>query len=244
MARWFRAYDDALHDPKVQSLPPILFKFWFNLLCVASKYDGLIPPLSELQALLKARSNYVEAHIQGLLKRGLIDEVDGGYEPHNWRKFQYKSDSSTDRVRAHRDAKRNVSETPPDNRVQRTDTEKKDPAAAGSSSNVVPFTPDAEPDPEDSYEDQFWAHEKKCAAAGIPKSMMGQLAQLHGGDFHTALLNLKDALRAKGPRPYLAKTIQNIRREHQVAEAPKPTADGTMAWCGDKLKPGYGDTWM
>lgn len=116
--RWFRTYDDALHDPKVQSLPPILFKFWFNLLCVASKNDGVIPPLSELQHVLKARSNYLEAHIQALLKRGLIDEVNGRMEPHNWRKRQYKSDVSTPRVQAHRNAKRNVSETPPEYREQ------------------------------------------------------------------------------------------------------------------------------
>lgn len=118
MSRWFRAYDDALHDPKVQGLPPALFKFWFNLLCVASKNGGFIPPLDELKTVLKARLDHVETHVKDLLKRGLLDETDGRIEPHNWPKRQYKSDVSTPRVRAHRDAKRNVSETPPDNRVQ------------------------------------------------------------------------------------------------------------------------------
>ena len=31
---WFRFYHGALHDPKVQSLRPELFKFWVNLLCL------------------------------------------------------------------------------------------------------------------------------------------------------------------------------------------------------------------
>lgn len=133
MSRWWRAYDDALHDPKVQSLPPVLFKFWFNLLCVASKYDGLIPPLSELKALLKARSDHIEHHLQDLLRRGLIDDKDGCFEPHNWQKRQYKSDLSTPRVQQYRNAKCNVSETPPDNRVQITDTEKIKPLSETSS---------------------------------------------------------------------------------------------------------------
>lgn len=123
MSRWWRAYDDALHDPKVQGLPPTLFKFWFNLLCVASKYGGLIPPLDELKTVLRARSDHVEAYLKELLKRGLVDEIDGRLEPHNWRKRQYKSDLSTPRVNQHREAKRNVSETPPDNRVQNTETD-------------------------------------------------------------------------------------------------------------------------
>lgn len=54
-----------------------------------------------------------------MIRGGLIDPLEHGYEPHGWSKFQYKSDVSTERVHKHR-AKRNVSETPPDTE---TDTE-------------------------------------------------------------------------------------------------------------------------
>lgn len=125
MGRWWRAYDDALDDPKVQMLPPVLFKFWFNLLCVASKYEGLIPPTSELVARLKARSSHVQHHLEALIERGLVDRTERGLEPHNWLKRQYKSDSSTERVKRFRNVARNVTETPPEYRVQITDTESK-----------------------------------------------------------------------------------------------------------------------
>ena len=117
MSRWWRAYDDALHDPKVQSLPPRLFKAWFNILCVASKYDGRLPDMDTLKRLLGVRLDYTWLLVKELVRRGLIDELDGRFEPHNWRKFQYKSDNSTPRVKRFR----TVSETPPEYRVQSTE---------------------------------------------------------------------------------------------------------------------------
>lgn len=118
MSRWWRAYDEALNDPKLQGLPPPLFKFWFNMMCVASQHGGVIPPLDVLKTALKARLDHVKTHVKTLLDCGLIDEIDGNLEPHNWRKRQYKSDSSTERVQAHRVAKCNVSETPPETETE------------------------------------------------------------------------------------------------------------------------------
>lgn len=146
MSRWFRVYDDAMHDPKVQSLPPRLFKFWFNLLCVASKHDGVIPPLSDLKELLKVRLDYVKDHLKELLERGLLDEIDGRIEPHNWRKRQYKSDVSTPRVKAHREAAGNVSETPPENRVQIQKDVDGDDARARDPVPAIPAEPKLEPE--------------------------------------------------------------------------------------------------
>lgn len=146
MSRWFRVYDDAMHDPKVQSLPPRLFKFWFNLLCVASKNDGVIPPLSDLKELLKVRLDYVKDHLKELLERGLIDEIDGRIEPHNWRKRQYKSDVSTPRVKARREAAGNVSETPPENREQIQIQKEVDDGDDAQAREPTP-APSAEPKP-------------------------------------------------------------------------------------------------
>ena len=42
MTRWFRAYDDALNDPKVQRLPGELFKAWFKLSGRAAEFATIL----------------------------------------------------------------------------------------------------------------------------------------------------------------------------------------------------------
>ena len=46
--RWFRFYASAVDDPKIQTLPDPLFRTWINLLCLASKADGVIPSGKQL----------------------------------------------------------------------------------------------------------------------------------------------------------------------------------------------------
>lgn len=120
MSRWFRFYSDAIRNPKVAALSDSDYRLWTELLSVAADNDGLIPCLEALKSLLRRRSDHLYAAVERLVKGGLIDRVEDGFEPHNWRKFQYKSDSSTDRVKRFRAVSRNVSETPPDTE---TDTE-------------------------------------------------------------------------------------------------------------------------
>lgn len=120
MSRWFRFYNDTFTNPKVLSLSDREFRLWVRLLSIASLNDGLIPPLTALKRLLNARLDHLSTGVNNLVSLGLIDIVGGGYTPHNWRKFQYKSDNSTQRVRKHRDGSGNVSVTPPDTE---TDTE-------------------------------------------------------------------------------------------------------------------------
>jgi hypothetical protein len=129
MSRWFRFYDDALNDPKVQSLPPALFKAWVNLLCLASKNDGRLPPVADVAFALRVKNEAAAKVLHLLCDAGLVDTIDGDsvLEPHNWSQRQFKSDNSTARVQEHRKLKRfsNVSpavtETPPEQ--NRTDTE-------------------------------------------------------------------------------------------------------------------------
>ena len=109
--QWFRVYGDMIHDPKVQTLRPELFKFLINIWCVTSLQDGNIPTPTSIAYALRMRVDKVERLIKELVHLGLIDLVDGRFEPHNWRKRQYKSDNVYDRVKRFRDKKRNVSET-------------------------------------------------------------------------------------------------------------------------------------
>jgi hypothetical protein len=50
---WLRLYIKVLNDPKVQNLSDRLFRAWINLLCVASKYRGVLPEIEELAFLLR-----------------------------------------------------------------------------------------------------------------------------------------------------------------------------------------------
>src|SRR5262245_56182005 len=93
MSRWWRAYDEALHDPKLQRLPAPLFRTWFNLLCIASKNDGVFPAISEVAFELRVTEHKAAEAITALSMAGLIDKRDDGiFEPHNWNVRQFKSD--------------------------------------------------------------------------------------------------------------------------------------------------------
>lgn len=121
MSRWFRFYSEAMRNPKVLRLSDKDFRLWVNVLAVASENDGHIPPDDDLKLVLGVRLDHLQGGLNRLISGGLIDPLEHGYEPHNWSKFQYKSDTSTDRVQKHR-AKRNVSVTPPDTETETEDT--------------------------------------------------------------------------------------------------------------------------
>ena len=125
MARWFRLYSEALNDPKVQRLDGETFKFWINVLCLASENDGRLPDVPDMAFALRMDENACLTVVERLLNGGLIDRANGGangwhYAPHGWAKRQYKSDGSTERVKRFRQRSKAVTETPPDTD---TDTE-------------------------------------------------------------------------------------------------------------------------
>lgn len=136
MSRWFRAYDDALNDPKLQRLPAEHFKVWFNLLCVASANNGILPPVEELSFSLRLSEVTTNEYLSALIDAGLLDSEYGTLSPHNWKSRQFQSDASTERVKRFRNGQRNVSETPPETE-QITDTEQKAIADARASEAVI-----------------------------------------------------------------------------------------------------------
>lgn len=130
---WFRFYTEALDDPKVQRLPPHLFKTWVNLLCLAGQNGGMIPSIDDIAFKLRMSAQDAESHVSDLILAGLIDITENGRTPHNWSARQFQSDCSTERVKKHRKIKaetpcnvsETVTETPPDTeQIQnRTDSE-------------------------------------------------------------------------------------------------------------------------
>lgn len=125
--RWFRFYDAALDDPKVQRLPDNAFRAWVNLMCLASRNDGKISKSYEdLSFSLRKSAGKTRELLTVLIEAGLVDEIENGFEPHNWDIRQYKSDVSTDRVKRFRKRCETVSETPPDTEQIQSRTEQKD----------------------------------------------------------------------------------------------------------------------
>lgn len=134
MARWFRFYAEALNDPKVQRLDGETFKFWVNMLCIASENDGRLPDITDMAFALRMDEHACLTVVERLLNGGLIDRLSGGpngwhHAPHGWSKRQYKSDGSTERVKRYRERSKGVSETPSETEAD-TETEKNNKAYA------------------------------------------------------------------------------------------------------------------
>lgn len=110
MSRWFRLYDDMIHDAKILRLSDEMFRAWITLLCLASKNEGKLPPAADIAATLREKQTKVATWIAALRGGGLLDEVDGVFVPHNWEGRQFKSDSSNERVKRYRQRKCNVTE--------------------------------------------------------------------------------------------------------------------------------------
>jgi len=126
MSRWFRFYAEAMRNPKVIRLSDADFRLWMKLLSIASENDGIVPEIGDLKLVLNARLDHLLGALKRLISGGLIDPLEVGYKPHGWEKYQYKSDTSNERVAKHR-AKGNVTVTPPDTEAE---TEKKESADA------------------------------------------------------------------------------------------------------------------
>lgn len=110
MSRWFRYYDEALDDPKVQRLSGDLFKTWINLLCLASKSNGKLPSNDDIAFRLRISVQDAQLRTEDLIMAGLIDiGPDRALSMHGWTERQYVSDTSSARVRKHR---KNKAETP------------------------------------------------------------------------------------------------------------------------------------
>ena len=124
--RWWRAYEGAVDDPKLQLMPPALFKSWFNLVCLSSANGGKLPPISTVAFKLHIAEGKAKHVVAELTARHLFDQISGEFVPHNWELRQYKSDvtdpTAAKRMRNYRNRRRNatVTVTPP--RVQNTDS--------------------------------------------------------------------------------------------------------------------------
>src|SRR6476469_9994252 len=141
MSRWWRAYDEAVDDPKLQQLRPELFKAWFNICCVTSQNGGKLPSLSSVAFKLRVKPDKARAIVEELKAADLIDDDGiGNLAPHNWSKRQYESDVSTETVKRFRERSRNVSsavsETTPDTETEQIQKQREDSDPNGSARDI------------------------------------------------------------------------------------------------------------
>ena len=144
---WFRYYIEALDDPKVQQLSAEQFRAWVNLLCIAAKHGGKMPSDSDCAFALRLDVETFHETFSALHDAGLFDKEvgrDSHTEPHNWKKRQYKSDSSTERVKRYRKRSATVTETPPEADTDTdtdTEEERKLPSAAKETAPIGAVLP-------------------------------------------------------------------------------------------------------
>lgn len=123
MDPWFRFYHETLDDPKVQKLPAPLFKAWVNLLCLAARHNGVLPPLEDIGFALRTNPEKADKIVVNLIDAKLFDATPDGVKPHNWNKRQFKSDVSTKRVKRFRERFRNGERNAPDTEQIQSRTE-------------------------------------------------------------------------------------------------------------------------
>jgi len=109
---WFRLYHEIVDDDKIRLLA--FEDRWHFIALLCCKAKGLLDDDEQsfdmMQRRLAVRLGLQVREMEELQRRlmevGLIDEW---WQPRNWSKRQQKSDRSTDRVRRHRERKRNDS---------------------------------------------------------------------------------------------------------------------------------------
>lgn len=104
---WLRLYTSIRNDPKVLALShPMRWNYIAILTCAADSPDGILPPIGHLAIELRLTPCDAQQAVNDLIECGLLDIVRRGesatLRPHNWSARQYKSDTSTSRVREYR----------------------------------------------------------------------------------------------------------------------------------------------
>lgn len=198
MSRWFRFYADAMRKPKVAKLSDKDFRLWVELLAVAAENDGTIPGLEDLKHLLKRRLDHLSTAVKRLISARLIVSLEDGYEPYGWDKYQYKSDTSTERVKAHR-KKRNVSVTPPETE---TDTETEVTVAKATDASASP-------------DKVFWDNAKAYLGGRNPGALIGKWSRDFGQPETAKAISAAQVERAVDPVPYIERVL---RKTHALTD--------------------------
>lgn len=162
---WFRFYTDTVHDRKIRRLPPAQRWLWVAVLTVAKMSpepgklllsernvtetlhvtgevtaSNVAVTNDDLSDIAKVDIQDVEDGMKAFQTQNMVHVDDGVYVVTHWKKRQYISDSSADRVKRHRDKTRrysNVTVTPPETDTDtETERDKDQKIAVGGISEI------------------------------------------------------------------------------------------------------------
>ena len=118
---WVRLYIEIYNDHKLRRLPPARRWLWITMLCIAKKSirqgwlligDGVPANSVDLADGAYIPLDEVEAGLCDFVELRMLEKVDGVWHLLNWDKRQYVSDSSVERVRKHREKKKESAVAP------------------------------------------------------------------------------------------------------------------------------------
>ncbi len=109
--KWIRLYMKLMDDEDVMGLSDAEFKTWVFCLLTTKANGGFLPPNKTLAFKRRKGEVTIQQHIEALTAARLLTEISGELQPTGWKKLQFDSDVSTDRVRRFRNVKRSGNET-------------------------------------------------------------------------------------------------------------------------------------
>jgi len=222
-ARWWKAPETGFLDRRLQKLPAGLFRFWFNLNCVASWSGGRLPPVEDIAFLLRSSVATVERRLAALADAGLIiladgapQFVDGAADLAPAGEPRAKPMSGAERIRRWRERKaagvtaRNDAETARD----REDEKDEESAPGGASENdgfeaFWRIFPKREGD---NPQEPARAAYRKAVAAGAPPALLLAAAHAYA------------AVTASRERKFIASAARWLSEGRWRDEAQKPDA--------------------
>lgn len=220
MSRWYRAYEGTVTDAKLGEVAlvaecsrSVAIAAWHCLLeSAATLNDGgrFDATPRRVAVILNEPPSLIEKVMAEMEALGMIDS--GCITA--WKRRQHESDSSTERSRKHRNAKRNAdatlqqrSATPPE-----TDTETDIPLAKANGAQSDFQKPEAPPDPDKA----FWDTAKEyLSGAGVrnPGNVIGKFIREHGKDATASALTRAQLERAVDPVPFMQGCFRKYKPE-------------------------------
>lgn len=173
--RWFRFYNEFIYDEKIEFLDFGDQRHFVFLLCMKSlglldkDYNNDAAMLDQVVGRrLGLQGEALDAARIRLMRLGFIDEA---WQPTNWERYQYESDSSTERVRKFREKHGNA---------LRNGTSNGDETLQKRKSNAVDTEADTDTDTEEAiYVDEGSSTSQSAVKKVVPNCPHQQIVDLY-----------------------------------------------------------------
>jgi hypothetical protein len=172
--KWFRFHTEFSKDPKVQSMSEALQRRLVMLFCLECSGELAVLSKEEIAFFLRINDETLHETFQLFQDKGFLDE---NLRIKNWKKRQYASDTSTDRVKKFREKQRlsdmkrfrNVTVTSPD-----TETDTETDIKENIKRKKIPIKPD---DVSQDVWESFIQHRKEKKAPLTDLALKGILKE-------------------------------------------------------------------